>query len=894
MADEIKFKVSGDTAAARQAVNDLRGDTNALFNAFTQLRIGLTQLGRGDLGGIPNLIRVFQISSEISATTLAMGGFTAGALAAAGAAAALEAKAISLTLEMAKLAGHLDDLSKETGLSPEFLQRLQALGDLGGVKIDTITASYEKFQRVIVGADENSKQAQRSLQKLGITAKEAASDPEAAFKKLLEVLAENQGSAAATELAFELAGRSGTKLLRIAEENAKAAADFGQTLDREALRSLAALDDEVVKLGLTAKRVTGQIAGEMAPQVTGAIIDIQKALGANEGAFKSFGEIAATTLLGVRAIARQTAADLRFSKEMLGGMAEAAIALAKRDPVGIANSLIKKVPLPPSFDETLGGIIIEDKIREAMQFAQDALARQHKTKTIPTIPRPAKSQVDEEAKAQLELLRIQEQAATRLANATISAARAEFEQRKIGIETLERITIEAENRMLAAKLKVFAAERRAVEESKLKDTEKAVRLAQLGEREASARQTAGDKILQVQSERYRREEQLRKQNEADEQKTAERERRLESERLKDLQTYLKARIRILEQARRDVLDANSAELGALRQRGELDPGNQALQREIIQRRAQLERDSAEHIHEQKLADIQKDAEAALAVENLTRQQIEEIERASNQRRAAEELRFQSEIRQITLQRWADLQKANPTSDFNIYGPAVAAQISYWEELLERQLTLWEKLRLAATNYAKTLKTDMSVAFERAKDVIGNFQRAAAAATNAFVDSGGSLKAAGKAFAQTLAAPYIEAAKTAAAYHAAAAVGSLAVWDLRGFALHTLAAVGFAALGAAATNLLSGAGASSSTNSALGNQLTGTRQSENTLATERRYEYIEKDAAGVRQGNIVIKLEMNTPHFIKEVQGAVAQDHREYGPIRQATENLISGMPLTTS
>ncbi|HZS04510.1 MAG TPA: hypothetical protein VFD58_06710 [Blastocatellia bacterium] len=66
--DEFKRLASDSQAAARSIQNDLANAFRAsaregegAYTTVNQVRIGLTQLGRGDLGGIPNLIRAYRI-----------------------------------------------------------------------------------------------------------------------------------------------------------------------------------------------------------------------------------------------------------------------------------------------------------------------------------------------------------------------------------------------------------------------------------------------------------------------------------------------------------------------------------------------------------------------------------------------------------------------------------------------------------------------------------------------------------------------------------------------------------------------------------------------------------------------------------------------------------------
>jgi hypothetical protein len=118
------------------------------------------------------------------------------------------------------------------------------------------------------------------------------------------------------------------------------------------------------------------------------------------------------------------------------------------------------------------------------------------------------SKTDQATQDALKLLRLREQAAQRIADAEIAEARRAFEFQQITIEQLTNLVIEAEKRKLAAQEITFAAERGAVEKSKLRAGEKAVKLAEIAEREATAVQRGESAIQQARDRRTQVESQV--------------------------------------------------------------------------------------------------------------------------------------------------------------------------------------------------------------------------------------------------------------------------------------------------------------------------------------------------------------------------------------------------
>ena len=131
------------------------------------------------------------------------------------------------------------------------------------------------------------------------------------------------------------------------------------------------------------------------------------------------------------------------------------------------------------------------------------------------------STLDAETSAKLQLLKIQEAAAARLADAEIQAARRALDEKGITLQEYEAAVVAAEKRMLEAKQKTFAEEKRLVEESRLKGAPREAKLAEINEREAAAVQRSNEAIARVMADTQKRREQIAKEGEQIREKSAE-------------------------------------------------------------------------------------------------------------------------------------------------------------------------------------------------------------------------------------------------------------------------------------------------------------------------------------------------------------------------------------
>ncbi|UOF76944.1 hypothetical protein [Bacteriophage sp.] len=476
-----------------------------------------------------------------------------------------------------------------------------------------------------------------------------------------------------------------------------------------------------------------------------------------------------------------------------------------------------------------------------------------------------KNQINQE----LELLRVREQTIQRLSDEELANAKRLFDAKAITAEQYATRQLAAERRVLTARLATNQAEQEAITRGSNSQAEKNVKLAQLKEEEA--------KLLSDYNEQAKR---IREAQGRDEIETINRT-------LDNARKAAEARLRFQQELQQIALDVRAQRLDVRQialERNQAVPGGE--RREIEQQR-QIDEEKARLQSERQQAQIQAQI-AELEFADLTYQQKIELERAYNQELKAERVRLAEELAQIAIE-----SRAQELSLLGGFSPEQAAAIAEFEAGIERQATAWEKARVAASAYARTLQTEASVAMARATNIVGVFQSAVVAGVNAFVQSGFSLKAAGKAIAVALAEPFIKAAQTKAAYHAAEAVASLAVFDLRGAALHGLAAAGFAALAGVGQALISGGGGGAGAigGGAYGNELTGTNQNNNQ-PQETRFINSERDRDGRTATNVIITLKTEPGQFVQNVEKALVTSFGNDGAARRIIRNEVNGEPLS--
>ena len=108
----------------------------------------------------------------------------------------------------------LKHMSERTGIGVEALSELGYAAKISGSDAETLEAGIRKMSKVIGGADEESKAAQKTLSHLGLTIEQLSGlSPEKQFELIAGRLSQIQDPTLKAALAMEYFGKSGTKLI---------------------------------------------------------------------------------------------------------------------------------------------------------------------------------------------------------------------------------------------------------------------------------------------------------------------------------------------------------------------------------------------------------------------------------------------------------------------------------------------------------------------------------------------------------------------------------------------------------------------------------------------------------------------------------------------------------
>ena len=211
-----------------------------------------------------------------------LNGFSAGTVAAMGAAAAGVAAMIKvckelheITLQAAADADELITKSMVTGLSTETLQQWKYAENLIDVSVETMTGSLTKLTRAMYDAQTGNAAAAETFQALGTSITDSSGQLRSAEEVFYEVIDALGGVESQTErdaIAMEIMGRSaqdlnplilqGSDALR---ELAEEAENAGYVLDESQIKKLGEVDDAYQRMQLTIDATKNQIATEFAP-----------------------------------------------------------------------------------------------------------------------------------------------------------------------------------------------------------------------------------------------------------------------------------------------------------------------------------------------------------------------------------------------------------------------------------------------------------------------------------------------------------------------------------------------------------------------------------------------------------------------------------------------------
>lgn len=244
---------------------------------------------------------------QLDTTTVAVaGGFAAVAAAIVKAEKAL----ISMTKEAASNADDLLTLASVTGTTTDSVQELNYMADLTDVSFDRIKDSLKETTNKMQEAATGTGDAYEAYKRLKVEITNTDGSLRSAqdvFYDTIDALGEMKNKTERDALAMDLMSESAQELNPLIElgsekmqEYAQEAHDMGYVLDRDALKSLQAVDDAYSRLQNTQEGVKNQLSAEFAPyleefygDVTTMVKDGGKAL-KDSGLVDAFGMLLET------------------------------------------------------------------------------------------------------------------------------------------------------------------------------------------------------------------------------------------------------------------------------------------------------------------------------------------------------------------------------------------------------------------------------------------------------------------------------------------------------------------------------------------------------------------------------------------------------------------------
>ena len=257
----------------KQSMNALAKSNEALGKSAGGLGDQIKELS-GKMG--------IQLPEGATKALNSLNGFSAGTVAAMGAAAAGVAAFIKickelheLTLQAAADADALVTQSMVTGLSTETLQQWSYASELIDVSVSTMTGSLTKLTKAMYDASTGNAQVAEAFSALGVSVTDADGnlrDAQDVFLEVIDALGEVGNQTERDALTMDLFGRSAQELNPLIlqgsdalRELADEAENAGYVLDESQIQKLTEVDDAYQRMQLQVEATQKKLALEFAP-----------------------------------------------------------------------------------------------------------------------------------------------------------------------------------------------------------------------------------------------------------------------------------------------------------------------------------------------------------------------------------------------------------------------------------------------------------------------------------------------------------------------------------------------------------------------------------------------------------------------------------------------------
>lgn len=168
-----------------------------------------------------------------------------------GIAAGIAATTTAITAVIAKVVAWGDNLAKTAdriGVTTEELAAMRHAAELSGIEVSEMDKSLQLMQRNLADAADGVGEAQEAFEKLGLSAEELKKKgPEKAMISLVDALGKVENSSERVQIAMDIFGRSGSKVLTLTADGLREATaearQLGIALSREDAGALERIND---------------------------------------------------------------------------------------------------------------------------------------------------------------------------------------------------------------------------------------------------------------------------------------------------------------------------------------------------------------------------------------------------------------------------------------------------------------------------------------------------------------------------------------------------------------------------------------------------------------------------------------------------------------------------
>jgi hypothetical protein len=246
----LLVKLEAHTSGFSKGMTDMK---NLSFRSAKDIEQSLGSIGRAlkglDFSNAANSAKSFGVIGTIVGAGI---GAIATAAVAAGAATA------KMAVDSADAADKLNNMAQSTGVSVEFMSRLQYAAKLADTDVSALAKGVQKMQSAMYDAANGMKDAATAFHGLGVEIQDSSGalrDPERVFAEIVQKLGQMEDGAYKTAIAQKIFWRSGAQLIPVINQLGGSIEDvfheadrLGVTLSTKAAQAADRFTDNIEKL----------------------------------------------------------------------------------------------------------------------------------------------------------------------------------------------------------------------------------------------------------------------------------------------------------------------------------------------------------------------------------------------------------------------------------------------------------------------------------------------------------------------------------------------------------------------------------------------------------------------------------------------------------------------